>query len=333
VWFDSKAVAIVGALVMTVLSVVPTAAADNVSLVDAVVAAVDGVPITLMDFENFTKGRGRLLSNRDRSSREALLRAMIELELFNAEFSKQGIFADDRDTEDYIDRILAQSRSDRGSIKRALADIGLEWSDYFERMRVEVEKLALMNREIRTRANVTPEEVERFWRNSEEFKLPERVKVAHIFVPLVENGKPIESQVAEARVAEAADLARRDFAKAARLYSSGPTADEGGVLGVFDRGSMALLFEREIAKLEDGDVSEPFEVDGAVHILKRVETFAPGRVELAKVEDKIRGRLYDEMIEERYKHWVADELWTRHHVVNNLASIDTLLERSDLDPS
>lgn len=332
-WSDRKAVSLVAAAIAATVCVSPAPAAGDVSLLDAVVAAVDGVPITIVDLARFTKGSGRLLSNRERSSREGLLRAMIERELFNAEFRKQGIFADDQDTEAYIDRILAQSGSNRESIKRALADIGLEWSDYFERMRMEVEKLALMNREIRTRANVTPEEVERYWRKSDEFKLPERVEVADIYIPSIEQGKPVDTEVLERRVAEAARMARRDFAGAARRYSAGPTADAGGTLGVFRRGSMALLFEREIAKLDDGDVSEPFEVDGAVHILKRVKTFAPSRVALKDVEDKVRQRLYDEMIEERYKHWVTDELWSRHHVVNNLASIGTLLERSDLDPS
>ena len=47
--------------------------------------------------------------------------------------------------------------SSRADVERALSEIGLRWSDYFERMRFEVEKLALINREIRTRVHVTDE--------------------------------------------------------------------------------------------------------------------------------------------------------------------------------
>ena len=316
-------------LTLTIASSPAIAQGQDVELVNAVVASVDGVPVTMRDLDAFAAGEGRLLSPEERSTRTALLDAMVKLRMFAAEYEANGINATNADVEIYIDHLIAESGSSREAVRNALDRMGLSWDDYFRRMRQEAQRLALINREIRSRVNVTPEEVERFWKESPDFLQPERMEIGHVFIPFPERATPEQIETLRARAMEAHRAARKNFAKAAHAYSEGPNAEEGGVLGTFRRGTMAPMFERELEGMSEGDVSEPFEAEGAIHIIKLVRVVPTERVPLEKVRSSIEERLYDEALDTRFKRWVEEDLLKRHHITMQLDEIDDLIARDD----
>ena len=311
-----------------VLAGVGAARAEDVArgsyeLVDAVVASVDGSPITLVDLENYERGAGKLLAPEERATRSAMLDAMIRNKMFQAEFDKQGIKAPDSDVEIYIDNICAESHSSRDQIKKSLAQMGVTWDEYFERMRQELQRMALINREIRARVNVTPEEIERAWREDPQYGTPEKMEIGDIYIPI--SGSSSEARdAARARADEAYEAARKNFAKAAKKYSEGPNAEDGGVLGTFSRGEMAASFAKAIEGLEPGGVSPPFESDGAFHIVKVVQVVEPDRLPLDEVRKAIEEQLYSQSLETRFRRWVDEDLRKRHHVTMQLDDLDKL---------
>ncbi len=319
-----SALAVIALALVTVFASVTRGGAAQV--VDAVIASVDGKPITLLDLDHFADGRGRLLPPEERRSRRDLLEALIRSRMFAEEFEKNGIHAEDEDVEAYIDSRLVQTGSSRADIEAALARMGLKWEDYFERMREEVQRLALINREIRAKVTVSPEEVRRAWKTSAEYETKDRVEIGDIYLPLPDD--PAEAQALREQAREVYELARRGgFGEAARKYSKGPTASAGGHLGVFDIGALSEVFAREVAKLDEGEVSEPFEVDGAIHLLKVFKRFPPGRVPLEEVREEIYEKLYDKLLQQRYERWMREDLRRRHHVT---VQIDDAPWRADL---
>jgi len=298
------------------------AASENGAIVDGVVASVDGSPITMFELEQFGEKQGRLLPPAEQANQAQLLDAMIRSMMFQAEFKEKGIVGTDSDVEAYIDNVLAQSGSSRKELTAALDELGLTWDIYFERMREEVQRLALINREIRARVNVTPEEVERYWEESSEFQLPARVEISDIFLPMPKDPLGPAVEMVRQQAEKAHTLAKRKgFAEAAREYSKGPTAAEGGKLGEFAEGTMAPQFEEQLAKLDEGGISDPFEVGDAIHIIKLDRRLSGGRVPLEQVEQKIREKLYVENLDRRFKRWVDEDLSNRHHVTNNLSAV------------
>lgn len=301
----------------------------NVRLVDAIVASIDGVPVTYLDLRNFETGRGLLTPGAASLSDAEFLDVMVEERLFEAEFEMAGITADDEDTQAYIDQILENNKSNQQAVELALAQIGLSWDDYFSRMRFEVQKLALINREVRTRANVTDEDVERYWEKAPEYQLDPRVEISHIYIALPPNGNMLETSVAEDTAQEAWKMANKSgFKKAAAEYSEGPTADSGGKLGEFEYGTMAPHFEEQVVLLEEGEHSEPFVAAGAIHIIRVDEIKSTGRVELVKVQDDIRTKLYNELLDTRFRRWLNEDLYERHHVTKKLDQLDDLVATS-----
>ncbi|HYB98481.1 MAG TPA: peptidylprolyl isomerase [Candidatus Limnocylindrales bacterium] len=280
--------------------------------VNSVVAVVDGEPITVGDLRAYRRTGGPFLPEELRHDNRALLQSMIERRLLKAEFEKNGVRVDDATVERYIEGILRESGQSRAEIEVALSRVGLSWKDYFERMREEVQRVALVNLLIRSRVNVPDEEVEEAWENDPAFKQNEKLVVADIFLPL-----PADEAAAAAVRAQAAEVARQarsDFEEAARKHSKGPGAAEGGTLGEFERGTMADYFEKALTGLDEGDVSAPIEGGGGIHIVKLIDVKKSGRRPLAEVKEEIREKLYERRLQERYEKWASEDLRREHRV-------------------
>jgi peptidyl-prolyl cis-trans isomerase SurA len=300
----------------------------NPRMVNAVVASIDGKAITLHEFKAYESGRGRLLPADQRRTEAEFLDGMVEERLLESEFERLQIHADDDDTQYYIDRVLQMNHSSRADVERALGEIGLKWSDYFERMRFEVEKLTLINREIRTRVHVTDEEVERFWRESGAAAEGAGMEVSHIYIPLPSPGRGGDADEARTRAADAHHMIETDgFARAAKTYSQGPTAADGGKLGKFERGTMAPAFEEQLSKLKEGEFTQPFEEGDGLHILRLDRVIDAGnRKELTDDRrEELRDQLYDKMLDERMQRWVREDLHKKHHVAIRLSHLGALL--------
>ena len=290
------------------------------------VAAVDGEPITLTDLDVFANGRGQFLPEAEQITRQSLLEGLVRSQLFEVEFRAEGLTTNDSDVEVYIDNFLAQTGSDRAELKTALQELGIGWPDYFARMREEMQRHALLDREIRSRVSVSEEEIQRHWEQSTEFDLPVRVEIADIYIALPDD--PADTAGAE-QAGERARLAHQaatsdGFEKAARTYSEGPNADQGGNLGEFARGSLAPEFESALRDLEAGEISAPFEAAGGIHVIMLVTTVQGGRVPLDQVEAKIRGKLYEQQMDQRFARWVEQDLRGRHYVVLQLDQFEAL---------
>lgn len=65
-----------------------------------------------------------------------------------------------------------------------------------------------------------------------------------------------------------------DFEQLAREYSQAGNTREGVVLGTFAPGMLAPELDRFLFSAAVGDISEPLEAKGGVHVLQRVETHA-----------------------------------------------------------
>ncbi len=295
-------------------------------IVCGVVATIDGEAVTLHDLRKFKADRGIFLPPDVREDYRKILDALIESRLLSVEFTKLNITATDSDVDIYINNVLEQGGSSREEVMAALDEAGLKWEDYFERMREEVQRLGLINMLIRSRVNVSPEEVEREWRSNPDYMEPPKVEISHIFLPFPVAGDEAGRAEVRALASEVySRVKRRGFEDAAREYSRGPTASEGGYLGVFTRGTMAPHFEQAIAGLRDGDVAAPVEVVQGIHIVKLLRVMPSRRVALEKVREEIRARLYDERLDRRFRRWATEDLRKEHHITVELEKLALII--------
>ena len=188
---------------------------------------------------------------------------------------------------------------------------------YRARVKAEIEKSQLVNREIRQRVNVSPQEIERYYQTHlPDYATSARVRVRDIFFSVPAGADDVEVAHIRAKAEEVRQLARdgRDFAALARQFSEGPGADKGGDLGSFARGEMESALEDAAFRLKPGEVSEPIQTAAGFHLLRAEEDIAAGHKPLDEVRDAIRDTLYNEALESRFQQWLSRDLRERHHV-------------------
>lgn len=105
----------------------------------------------------------------------------------------------------------------------------------------------------------------------------ERVEASHILISYqgAKNAKPEVTRTKEEAKALAEEVlveARKegaDFAALARKHSDGPSAENGGDLGLFGKGRMVGPFDEAVFALEVGEIAGPVETDFGYHIILR----------------------------------------------------------------
>lgn len=308
-----------------------TAVLANSRFDNGVVAVIDGDPITLRELKNYGITGAPFLPPDVRGDYRALLDSMIEHRLLKFEFEKNGIHPPDEMVERYIAGVLEESRQTRTALEADVAKAGISWKDYFERMREEVARIQLVNLLIRSRVNVSEEEVKRAWENDSEYLDSEKLVVAAIFVPSSLIGEAAEQGEQEALKVQ--KEAKSDFAGAARQYSKGPGASDGGELGEFQRGTMAPHFEKALQGLDDGEVSMPVPGPGGYYIVKLVDIKSSGRRPFEEVKEQLSEKIYENRLTERYKKWVTEDLRKDHRIDNLVDSLAVIAAGADAPPT
>ncbi len=206
---------------------------------------------------------------------ESQLRADIALEQLSAGVAQSAFVSDT------MARRFAIARSETREAARALITAG----------------------EHAGKVKITPEEIQAYYdSNPKEFETPEQVRAAYVVLSRdaiaakeTVSDEEVQQQY-EARVAPQAkareearakaqavlDEVRKEpgkFAELAKQHSQDPgSAEQGGDLGFFTRGTMVKPFEEAVFKLKPGEISPLVESDFGFHIIQLTEV-KPGKRE------------------------------------------------------
>ena len=299
------------------VAVVSVGSPVHATVVNKIVATVDGDPITLYQLKQYSENSSRTRQGLQGLDQSQMLEALITDKVIEKEASEKGIIVRDEDIDHYIDGIKERNHLTDEQLQQALAAQGLTKESYRAQVREEIQKAQLINREIRGKVNVTPEEVERYYKaHLTEYATPARIQLAHILFHLDANATP--DQVA-ATTAKAAELRARiekgaDFAAMAKEYSDDPSGRNGGDLGWFKPGQMLDELEKTAEKMKVGDVSEPVRTRAGIHLIKLEAREGASHENLGELQDQIKQQLYNAALEDRFQKWLTEELRKRHHV-------------------
>jgi peptidyl-prolyl cis-trans isomerase SurA len=297
------------------------AASARAEVVNRIVATIDGEPVTQVELEQFADAARRragaagetlpVLGERD------MLDELVLEKIIKKQVDSQGLAASEQQIDNYITSIRERNNLSEEQLKQVLIEQNLSWEQYRAQVRADIERANLINKEIRTKVNVSPEEVERYYKaHLDEYGTPARVHVRLISLLLPRDA------TAEQKAALRTDAARirkeaadgKDFAELAKAHSQGPGAAEGGDIGEVAPGQMQPEFEKAVTGLSPGKVSDVIETDTGYHIFKLEKREGESHQPLAEVNEAIREKLYREAMEQRYDRWLKQDLRSRHHV-------------------
>ena len=126
--------------------------------------------------------------------------------------------------------------------------------------------------------------------SQEQFKIPQKVEARHILIKVAEDAKEEKVNEALKRAQDIFDLTVKgeDFEQLAKQYSEGPTKDNGGYLGIFDKQSMVKPFADKAFSLGAGEISKPVRTTFGWHLIKVVAKFDASIQTLAMASENIK---------------------------------------------
>ena len=211
---------------------------------------------------------------------------------------------------------------------------GISWEDFKQNMRNQIIKQKVIGEEVGSHLSVNKEDEQAFYdSHKSEMEQPEAIRLSEILVapktiappapapaPTPDpTGPPAAAPTAQPPMDEAArqaaDAAALSVAEAkandllkqihdgaafediAKKYSDGPSAADGGTLGIFKRGQLAKELEDQTFAMKAGDITNVIHTKQGYVILKVVEHQTAGIPPMKDVLPKIQDALYYEKLQ------------------------------------
>jgi peptidyl-prolyl cis-trans isomerase SurA len=272
-------------------SVAPPAAAGE--RVDGVAATVDNDVVLQSEVDEqlylfLQQSGGRPDSSQVQQLRKDILDKLIDDRIIVGEAKRQNLTAPAAEVEKSVGDALADTKKRLGSDEAFAAELqreGLSEEELKQRYRDEVSKQLLANALLRKqlgKMEITPAEAEKYFEgNKDKFpRRPSAIKVQVIQIPIEPD--TLEKAAVRRRAVDA--LARikkgEPFSRLAQALSEDPgTAQSGGDLGWFKRGSLDSTFELAAFKVPVGQVSGVVQTPFGYHLIK-VEEADPAKGEI-----------------------------------------------------
>lgn len=290
------------------------------AVVEQIVARVNNQIITLSDYE---KARETLrqevaqecqgcnvdkIQEGIKEREKDLLRDLIDQQLLIERAKDMSITVDTQVIKQLDDVRKQNNLASIEDLEKAVESQGLSWEEYKNQIRNRLLTDEVIGREVAGRIDIGREEVKQYYdAHKSDYVLPEQVVLAEIF--LSTEGKGPEDMVAIRMKAE--DLRRRvlrgdDFSEIAKRYSEGPTAKDGGGLGMFEHAQLSKQFEDAVFTMEKGQITDVIETKTGFEILKVVDHYQSGQQPFEKVEDAIANKIRMQRMEPAMRKYFAE---------------------------
>lgn len=247
-----------------------------------------------------------------------VLRDLIDQQLLLEKGKDLGITGE-TDLVKRLDEMRKQMKLDSmEALEKAAEQQGISWEDFKQQQKNQIITQKVIGEEVSSKLSISKEEAEKFYdEHKSEMQQPEFIRLAEILVapktPSItpepnSAGSPAPAQDEAARQAadnaalaaaqaKAEDLLKQiragaNFEDIAKKYSDGPSAADGGALGMFKRGQLAKELEDKTFSMKTGDITDVIRTKQGYVILKVLEHEQAGIPSLKQAMPKIEDALY-----------------------------------------
>jgi len=314
------------------LACLPALAAGQV--VEEIVARVNNQIITRSEFSRSKDQLRDEVKQQDPNDADKVygakekdvLRDLIDQQLLLDKGKDLGITGD-TDLVKRLDEMRKSMKLDSlEALEKEAEKQGISWEDFKQQQKNQIITQKVIGEEVSSKLSITKEEAEKFYdEHKKEMEQHEFIRLAEILVaPKTSSitpdpklaGAPTDSknaedeaakQAADATALAAAEVKAHDLLKqirdganfddVAKKYSDGPSAADGGALGMFKRGQLAKELEDKTFAMKAGDVTDVIRTKQGYVILKVLDHQQAGIPSLKDAMPKIQDALYYEKLQ------------------------------------
>jgi peptidyl-prolyl cis-trans isomerase SurA len=234
------------------------------------------------------------------------LRDLIDQSLLAQRGKDMGISVEP-DLVKQLDEIrIKNNLKDLDDLEKAVSTQGINWEDFKSNIRNRLLTQEVIRREVGSHINIgRDEEMKYYEEHKKDFVRPEQVALRAIEVKT--EGKK-ESEIPELKAKAQKLLARvkdgEDFGELAKHFSDGPTAQQGGYLGIYKRGELSKELEDKVFSMKKNELTDVIETKQGFLVLQVLEHYDEGEQGFAKVENEIQDHLYSEKMEPAMREYL-----------------------------
>jgi len=255
-----------------------------------------------VDYSAAVAASGRTIGEQDR----ALVRSKVLDHLIISKILLQKATEEDKtNVLKMVEEEIAQARTNAPSPEAFEEQIKAKGMTLAQVRDQAVEKQLCQRVLLREATNnivVADADVKKFYQdNPDKFKIPERVRVAHILISTKDPAtqQPIPAEKKKEKLKLANELKARadkgeDFAALVKQYSDDPGSKSKGGEYTFSKGQMVPEFEAASFSMKVNQISDPVETTFGYHIIKLLEKMPASTEEFAKAESSIHEYLTEQ---------------------------------------
>ncbi|MGP0020465.1 MAG: peptidylprolyl isomerase [Candidatus Sulfotelmatobacter sp.] len=313
----------------------PAAPASNGQVVEEIITRVNNQIITQSEYERSKDQLRDEVKQQNPKDPDAayaereknILRDLVDQQLLLDKGKDLGITGD---TE--LIKQLDQMRKDMKldsieDLEKEATKQGVSWEDFKQTQLNQIITRRVIGEEVSAHLSVTKDEEQKFYdEHKSEMEQPEFIRLSEILVapkaaaptpaaattdpaaPSVSPAPPpaaspaVDDAALSAAEAKANDLLKQihagaSFEDIAKKYSDGPSAADGGALGMFKRGQLAKELEDRTFAMKSGDVTDVIRTKQGYVILKVEDHQQAGIPAMKDILPKLQDALYYEKLQ------------------------------------
>jgi peptidyl-prolyl cis-trans isomerase SurA len=282
-----------------------TAITPNATVVEDVIVRVNDQIISRSDLERSEEQLQQEVAGSkgqvDAADRQKnLLRDLIDQQLLLSK-GKELSINPDAEVVRRLDEIRKQNNfPTMEALEAAARSQGVSFEDFKASIRNSIITSSVVRDEVGRTIHMSNADQQKYYEaHKADFDQPEQVRLSEILVPTAADAD--DAAIAAAQKTSQDLYAKlqggADFAAVAKQSSGGPTAAQGGDLGLFKHGALAAVLEQKTFALPVGGYTEPTRTRQGFVILKATEHQKAGTPPFEQVQPDVQNAMYQEAIQ------------------------------------
>lgn len=293
-------------------------AADNVTVVDQIVARVNGDIVSQDELQRLSKELAEELRAQgatptqfqqefEKQQKDILCHRIDELLLVQK--GKELNINIDSDVSKYLADLQRRANiSDQDKFRDYIRQqSGRSYEDFLAETKDQYLTREVISQEVGRHVAITDKDIEDYYNaHKSDFIREEKVYISEILIST--QGKDAAGVAAAEKKAKAiADEASKGqrFSDLARDNSDATTAKQGGELGGYKKGDLAKPIEDAVWNLAKGAVTQPIKIETGFEILKVDDHTKAGLAPLADVRNEIENILYGPKMQPKVREYLT----------------------------
>ncbi len=242
-------------------------------------------------------------------ARRDVLDILIDEKIAEGKIKELEIKVSQEEVDKAVEKVKLDGQLTEEDLLARLKERGLSVEAYRENIRKELERMQLINYEVKSKIILREEEIKKYYEeHKDDFTSLGRLRLSIIFLRQEDPASSSEAHAVKKKGDAILEKIRsgEDFGQLAKKYSQGPGAEEGGDLGLFKESDLNEEMAEIVKSLPAGGVSPLIISPNGIQILKVTEKDSGGVKSFEQVQDAIRSILYRKELDAKYAAWVKE---------------------------